>query len=128
MLISNNIILAEKIARDVWENAKNYSIVKCDNTYDRNFLTYIRSNKSIIITSGASFEIKNINDFIKYCKKNKILPIFITDKENRCNYDFPHTMYTAVEEIFPDSCEYFHDYEDNQTYNDFKTILMELLW
>ena len=75
----------------------------------------------MVITDGKCFEKTQPNSFIKYCEKDLICPIFVTNKHKKdmlC-----HTMYSALEDIFLDSLEYVHDERDQQSYDTLIEVL-----
>lgn len=125
-LITNDTTLAKKIAKDLWETNKSWTVISCDNCYDYEFKKYIKHNKSLVVTDGKCFSETQPNAFIKHCERDKICPIFITNKTEE--YMLPHTMYTALEEIFLDSLEYVHDDRDQESYKTLIEVLKVYLW
>jgi hypothetical protein len=83
--------------------------------------------KLMIISTPDAIVNKKVNDFIKFCNKHIILPIFITNTETYKD-DIVHTMYSNLEEVLEDSFEYVHNPEDVDSYNYAINILKEYLW
>ena len=127
MLISDNIDLAIKIAKDLWKYNTNYCIISTDNGYDYKIKHFIseENDRNIIVTNPDWIFQKKVNSYINYCKNYNIVPFFISEKNN---LDKTHLLYTNLEEIYPDSTEYIYCYKDEETYKMELSILKSYLW
>jgi hypothetical protein len=104
-------------------------VVSTDNIYDYNVKKFMGTEdyKLLIVTTPDVILQKKVNDFIKFCEKHNVLPIFIT-KTDDYNEDIVHTMYSNLEEVLEDSFEYIHCDEDIESYNYMIDLLKGYLW
>lgn len=126
MLISNDEELAKKIAKEVWKYNTNWTVISVTDCFDYNFKKYISENKTLIVSDGECFRNTKPNNFIKYCDTYKILPIFISTKNNENS--LPHEMYMMLEDIYLDTLEYIHDDRDISSYDTLISIIKNYIW
>lgn len=119
--------LSLKIGKDLWEKNKNWCVVTVTNCFDDEYKRFLKRYKTISLNDTNCWKDKKVNDFIKYCTKRKILPIFVTIKKD-LEKSFAHLMYSNIEEIFLDSMDYIHDEKDSNTYQEFLKIVGHYLW
>ena len=126
MIITNVTTNIKDIIRDIWERNKSWCVISTDNCLDYEVKNYITKNDRVILMNdGECFKEHTPNKFIRYCQKYKILPIFLSDIDN---LDFPHLMYSNIEEVLEDSFEYMHKSRDSKVYEEFLNLIGGFLW
>ena len=106
-----------KIETITIESDTSFSIdKKDDNKYNVTFTAEPTSLK---------LKFKQYSSKLAYCQKYKILPIFLSDIDN---LDFPHLMYSNIEEVLEDSFEYMHKSRDSKVYEEFLNLIGGFLW
>ena len=127
ILIITDIVDIRPILTDIWNQHKNWCIISTDDCLNYEVISYINKNhQTIIVNDGQCFKSQPTNKFLKYCEKNNILPIFISDAKNLAG--FVHLMYSNIEESITDSFEYIHANLESDVYKDFLNLIGGFLW
>lgn len=129
LFITNNHQLSKDIAIQLWNKNKSWCVASTDNIYDHNVKKFMNTDdyKLILLTKPDVIVEKKVNDFIRFCEKHQVLPIFITTTDTY-NDDITHVMYSNIEDVLVDSFEYIHNPKDTQSYKEMLNILLEYLW
>lgn len=129
LFVTDELELTTTITKELWQYNTNWCIVSTDNIYTYDVKTFLNRDdyKLMVITNSKKIIERKVNEFVNFCKKYNILPIFITTTET---YDksLSHIMYSNIEELFDDSFEYIHNEKDPNCYTVMLNMLREYLW